>query len=314
MSGCIHILYGDPKEIKLLPGIGTCQGGYGTGIKIMKTTLYMLQEQSPIQMMSYVLRTKEGKLVVIDGGNKQDAQHLQDTLVRLGGPELAVDLWLLTHPHSDHVDALLEIFSRPHPLKVKRIYSRFLSYEFYKANDYEGCTDARTTKEYNEFAAAHPGLCFTYEKGQKFTVGSAEIHVLHVPEDESLPMNVINNSSVVLRLDAEGQRVLFLGDLGEEAGDRVLATVPHEELRADFVQMAHHGQFGVKKSFYEAVAPKACLWNTPQWLWDNTQGKGYNTGPWKTVEVQGWMKELGVRHHFVTKDGEHALELPCPLD
>lgn len=280
----------------------------------MKTTLYMLQEQSPIQMMSYVLRTKEGKLVVIDGGNKQDAQHLQDTLVRLGGPEPAVDLWLLTHPHSDHVDALLEIFSRPHPLKVKRIYSRFLSYEFYKANDYEGCTDARTTKEYNEFAAAHPGLCFTYEKGQKFTVGSAEIHVLHVPEDESLPMNVINNSSVVLRLDAEGQRVLFLGDLGEEAGDRVLATVPHEELRADFVQMAHHGQFGVKKSFYEAVAPKACLWNTPQWLWDNTQGKGYNTGPWKTVEVQGWMKELGVRHHFVTKDGEHALELPCPLD
>jgi len=32
----------------------------------MKTTLYMLQEQSTIQMMSYVLQTKEGKLVVID--------------------------------------------------------------------------------------------------------------------------------------------------------------------------------------------------------------------------------------------------------
>lgn len=281
---------------------------------MMQNTLYMLQEQSPIQMMSYVLQTKEGKIAVIDGGNKQDGKHLQDTLVRLGGPEPVVDLWLLTHPHSDHVDALLEIFSRPHPLKVKAIYSRFLSYEFYKANDFEGCTDSRTTKEYNAFAAAHPGLCHTFEKGQKFRLGSVEISVLHVPEDESLPMNVINNSSVVLRLDADGQRVLFLGDLGEEAGDRVLATVPREELRSDFVQMAHHGQFGVKKSFYEAVGPKACLWNTPQWLWDNTQGEGYNTGPWKTVEVQEWMRELGVRHHFVTKDGEHVLAFPYSLE
>ena len=43
----------------------------------MKTTLYMLQEQSPIQMMSYVLRTKEGRLAVIDGGNKEDGAHLR---------------------------------------------------------------------------------------------------------------------------------------------------------------------------------------------------------------------------------------------
>lgn len=84
-------------------------------------------------------------------------------------------------------------------------------------------------------------------------------------------MNVINNSSVVCRLDAESQRILFLGDLGEEAGDFVLEHVPAQELHADFVQMAHHGQNGVKKNFYETVAPKACLWNTLQWLWDNNQ-------------------------------------------
>lgn len=281
---------------------------------VMQTTLYMLKEQSPTQMMSYVLHTREGKLAVIDGGNRQDAGHLLDTLVRLGGPEPEVELWLLTHPHSDHVDALLEIFSKPNPLKVKRIYSHFLSYEFYLENDFPGCTDARTTKEFNQFERLHPELCFTLKKGQKFKIGSAVIHVLHVPEGETMPMNVINNSSCVFRLDAEGQRILFIGDLGEEAGDRVLETVPREELRADFVQMAHHGQSGVKKSFYEAVAPRACLWNTPQWLWDNTQGAGYNTGPWRTVEVQGWMAELGVRRHFVTKDGEQVLKLPCRLD
>ena len=280
----------------------------------MRTTLYMLQEQSPTQMMSYVLQTGEGKLIVIDGGNKQDAGHLQDTLIRLGGPEPVVDLWLLTHPHLDHVDALLEIFSRPHPLKVKKVYSCFLSYEFYKANDFEGCTDARTTQEFNAFAAEHPDICHTFEKGQRFMIDSVEINVLHVPEGETLPMNVINNSSVVFRVDAEGQRILFVGDLGEEAGDRVLETVPAEDLHADFVQMAHHGQNGVKKSFYEAVAPKACLWNTPDWLWDNGAGGGHNTGPWKTLEVRGWMDELGVKHHFATKDGDYKFVLPYPLD
>lgn len=279
----------------------------------MKTTLYMLQEQSHTQMMSYVLQSMEGKLVVIDGGTAQDADHLLDTLIRLGGPEPTVDLWLLTHPHSDHVNALLEIFSRPNPLKVKKIYSKFLSYEFYEKYDKTGAKGARVTAAFNEFKEAHSEICASFETGQKFNIDSVEIKVLYVP-DESITEDTINNSSVVFRVDAEGQRILFVGDLAAKAGDRVLALVPHNELRADFVQMAHHGQDGVKKSFYEAVAPKACLWNTPQWLWDNQrQGEPYNSGPWKTVEVQGWMRELGVRHHFITKDREYVLPLPYPL-
>ena len=123
----------------------------------MRTTLHMLHEQSPTQMMSYILQTRTGKLVVIDGGNRQDAGNLLEKLIALGGPEPTVEIWLLTHPHLDHVDALLEIFSGPHPLKVKSVYSHFLSYEFYKANDFPGCTDASTTEEFNAFAAAHPG-------------------------------------------------------------------------------------------------------------------------------------------------------------
>lgn len=280
----------------------------------MQTTLYMLAEQSAGQMMSYVLQTKEGNLIVIDGGRKEDAEDLTDTLVRLGGPHPVVDLWILTHPHSDHVDALLEIFSRQdNPLQVKKIYSHFLSYEYYKVNDYPGCEDSETTRLFLNFQEKYPDICYSLEEGQVLTAGSARISVLYVPE-ERFPMNVINNSSVVFRLDAEGQRILFLGDLGEEAGDYVLSYVPNEELHADFVQMAHHGQSGVKKDFYEAVAPKACLWNTPQWLWENNIGeKGYNSGPWRTIEVRRWMEELQIPHHFATRDGAKTIPLPYPL-
>lgn len=281
----------------------------------MMTTLHMLQEQSPnkLQMMSFVLQTKEGGLVVIDGGERADAAHLQETLIRLGGSEPVVDLWILTHPHTDHIDALLEIFSKPNPIRVKKICDHFVSEEFYRTYESYEEGSAQSLHEYNEWKAKCPEMFLDLEAGQKLTVGSAEITVLYVP-DESITVNAYNNSSVVFRVDAEGQRILFTGDLGEEAGDRMLATVPQEELRAEIVQMAHHGQNGVKKSFYEAVSPKACLWNTPVWLWENNAGEGYNTGPWRTVEVRGWMDELSVKKHFVSKDGDHVLELPYRLD
>lgn len=279
----------------------------------MLTTLYMLQEQSSIQMMSYVIKTKEGKLIVIDGGNKADAHHLLETLIRLGGPQPYIDLWILTHPHSDHLDALLEIFSKPNPLKVKKICSHFLSRDFYIHNRLDGHIDEETLDAFEKFKEKNPQLCYELQKGDKFFVGSVELSVLHVP-DGTITVDRINNSSIVFRIDVEGQRLLFLGDLAEESGEIVLERVPHEELRSSFVQMAHHGQNGVNKKFYEVVAPKACLWNTPDWLWDNNVGTGYNKGPFKTIEVQKWMEELGVDYHFITKDKEHVIPLPYPLD
>ena len=89
--------------------------------------------------------------------------------------------------------------------------------------------------------------------------------------------------------------------LGRECGD---------SLKADIVQMAHHGQNGVGRSIYQSIAPKICLWPTPQWLWDNDNGGGYNSGPWKTVETRGWMNEiLKVDKNYCIKDGDIVLQL-----
>ncbi len=75
------------------------------------------------------------------------------------------------------------------------------------------------------------------------------------------------------------------------------------------MQIAHHGQNGVTKQFYEAVNPKGCLWGTPDWLWNNDIGQGYNTHSYKTIEVRGWMTELGVKEHYIMMNGTQILEL-----
>ena len=105
-----------------------------------------------------------------------------------------------------------------------------------------------------------------------------------------------------------GKTVLFLGDLGIEGGEKLLA-MHGDALKSDYVQMAHHGQNGVTRPVYEAAAPSACLWCAPDWLWDNNAGKGYNTHTWQTVIVRGWMEEMGVKTHYVIKDGDHEIEL-----
>lgn len=111
-----------------------------------------------------------------------------------------------------------------------------------------------------------------------------------------------------MRMTLEDRTVLFTGDAGIEAGQKLLAQAG-TSLKSDICQMSHHGQNGVDRAFYEAVSPECCLWCTPEWLWNNDDGLGYNTHIWKTVEVRGWMDDLGVKEHYVMKDGEQMLLL-----
>ena len=89
-----------------------------------------------------------------------------------------------------------------------------------------------------------------------------------------------------------------------------MATVPPELIKADYVQMAHHGQNGVGREVYEAIMPSACFWCTPTWLWDNMGENGYDTGRFKTVIVRGWMSELGcVKHHYIMTNGTQTITI-----
>ncbi len=262
------------------------------------------------QMMSFLIVTSHGHVIAVDGGNKQDTEYFHGYLEALLGPKPHIDLWFLTHPHDDHTDVLYEMLRRfPDDFTVGKVVSHFPSVAFLEAHE---PTCAHTITEYNELkpllmkkgTAVHSArLC------ERFSLDGVQLEILRVC-DESITANADNNASMVFRMDACGQSVLFIGDLGVEGGIHTLETVDPEKLKVDFIQMAHHGQNGVDKPFYEACQPKACLWATPQWLWDNDAGKGYNTHSWKTVTVRGWMEELGVKHHFVNKDGTQVITLP----
>lgn len=271
-----------------------------------KNCLYMLSNQTHTQMMSFVVTTEDGKLIVIDGGVAGDAQHLLDTLRRVSGQEIPhVDAWFLTHNHQDHTGALIELLKeRKGAFSVDGYYYNFPSDQF--LTRYE----PGTVKEYAAFRSIQKDLAGKIEtitQGDVYAFGRARFDVLYTA-DPAFTHNPSNNASAVLRLTLGGKTVLFLGDLGAEAGEKLL-KMHGAGLKSDYVQMAHHGQNGVDRPVYEAAAPSACLWCAPDWLWNNDAGKGYNTHSWQTVIVRGWMEEIGVREHYVIKDGDHAIEM-----
>lgn len=271
-----------------------------------RNCLHMLGNQTTIQMMSFVVETEDGKLIVIDGGKPGDAQHLLDTLRRLSGEEKPhVDAWFLTHNHIDHTGALVTLLrEQKDAFEVDAYYYNFPSDQF--LTKYE----PGTANEFAEFRSVQKymaGKIETITQGDVYEFGPARFDVLYTP-DPAFTENVVNNSSSVLRMTLGGKTVLFLGDLGIEAG-RKLLSLHGSAIQSDYVQMAHHGQNGVEREVYEAAAPSACLWCAPDWLWDNNAGKGYNTHTWQTVIVRGWMEEMGVKTHYVIKDGDHAIEL-----
>jgi len=257
-------------------------------------TLWQLPSQGTQQMMSYVMESEGGKVVVIDGGRVLDGNYLKNFLASHGNH---VDAWFITHTHSDHVGALSWVLHNPADLVIDNIYASFPP-----ADWMEDFYDADAMDSFETFtnALAVAGKSYTgVGSGDVFDIDEIHIEILSV-ENTNITDNAVNNSSMMMRVSDPAKSVLFAGDLGDLAGDYLLGVVDHQKLKADYVQMAHHGQAGVGENFYQVVQPDYCLWPTPLWLWNNDNGGGYDSGPWTTLETRQWMDDLNVKSNYVS--------------
>ena len=113
--------------------------------------------------------------------------------------------------------------------------------------------------------------------GDCFVFDDVTVRVLRVFNPNILD-DFVNNSSAVYRIENANSSFIILGDLGVDGGNEVAQNVPLELLQADYTQMAHHGQNGVDRKFYEYITPKKCIWAALEWLWNNDVGDGFNNG------------------------------------
>ncbi len=84
------------------------------------------------------------------------------------------------------------------------------------------------------------------------------INILY-PE-KKLTFSDINNNSLVLKFVYKDTKIMFTGDIEEEAEREILKRYTIKDLKSDILKIAHHGSKGsTTTEFLEAVSPKIAL-------------------------------------------------------
>jgi len=156
---------------------------------------------------SILIRTREGKNVLIDGG--PDKTILYKLEKYLPWYDRNIDAMILTHPHADHLIGLIETAKR---YDVKRIISTGV---------------VHTTPEYLEWLnlikekkiPAEP-----FKKGDRLMLDD-DISLTALWPEISLVgerADDLNNSSLALLLQTPNEKILLMGDAQEEIEKQIL--------------------------------------------------------------------------------------------
>ena len=282
--------------------------------------LFQLTETS-LFMMSFVLITDKNNCIIIDGGRPEDMPLLKQYV---NGRH--VSAWILTHAHMDHISGFIDEFTRNGgaDFDVDMIYYNFPPYdELITKTDVEDLAYFR--QELNDslpsFNAALPNFrdrTHIVHQGETLDIDEVHIDFLY-SYHEGLTANLMNDSSLVFKVTTPNKTVLFLGDLGPDGGDLLYRESRHL-LKSDICQMAHHGHSNVSMEVYAAIMPEACMWCCADWLYNEVEEPHYLSDVEKlrrmkrirlygTAVTRKWMDILGVKKHYVTKDGTQRIEL-----
>ncbi len=276
------IIFSDSaQENKLIEGL------VGNGYWIRNTpgdswTITQYSDDSGNQGGFYTIYNEgNGALIVIDGGWSENTGKVRSIINSYGGN---VDLWILTHYHSDHVNALNGILANPEGIKIAQIICPEIDYGLYASvskewdnpQDYAGFLEL--TSGYEEFIH-HPQI------GEVYNFENLHIKFYNT-YSERITSDIPNNSSLVFRISASNESMLFVGDFYQPDIGQWMIDTYGDELKSTYMQGCHHGNSIMPSSFYEFVSPNALFFDAPQWL--------INGEKYRTKDLKAWCEQSGI--------------------
>ncbi len=268
-------------------------------------------------MCSVVLKTRSGKLVVMDGGHGEDAEHVLRCLEHLAdGEKPVISAWLFSHIHPDHYGMLYRLCTEPELAKrveIRHFYGHLLPHEFYAELSKE--RDAEMAEARDQLWNMGSTLGVTMhqvEKGDSIQVDELRFDVIHVPDMADAREMNMNDSSTVYKLTHDsGQRILFLGD-AETVCARHMLREP-ELLRSDVVQVGHHGCWSVDFDTYAAIDADAYFFEIGCRFWFGDKAEGLNTHNTGVIRSRNFIRELGKKRENIHRDTDGILSFSLPM-
>jgi beta-lactamase superfamily II metal-dependent hydrolase len=191
--------------------------------------------------MGYIIVSENKHLIVIDGGCPHDAEDFLRLIEENADGKPVVDLWIITHPHSDHDGALNRIAKTPElcaRVEIKEIVYRFPK-EFFERNGAFSNVNANANME--TVLSLTGAKAHLPELDEKVTVDGAEVHFLYYPYDCRI-INGIGNCNVcslIFTVQTKNKRILFTGDANTR-NLQVVKWLYGKALKCDILQLPHH--------------------------------------------------------------------------
>ena len=205
--------------------------------------------------MCYILQLDSGRTIVIDGGHAADAEDLVSYLEEACGGRPSVALWILTHPHGDHIGALGRIVTDSELLGRIDISAVCFDApkEFTFGNGRNIAGELSLLTKISECGAR----VITPSSGDRIDLDGAETEFLFTYRDAET-LSDPNELSLVFTVKAGKSKIMFTGDAYRASLD-MLEEKYGDSLSCDICQLAHHALNGGSISFYSAVGAKTTL-------------------------------------------------------
>lgn len=229
--------------------------------------------------LSDVIRLSDGRQIVIDIGDahEADADALYNRL-KADSPfeKPIIAAWIITHPHCDHYHGFFPFMDKyAHEVIIEKFFFNFPDpddLEHYPAlavvrnaiNEWwhtEGIPTNEVLKRFLQQVEAMGTPIYVPHTGQSYRIGDANFLFVGSTDDTIHCSQNINHACLMFMMELGGQKIFFTAD--GSFSDARLPERYGEELKADIMQVPHHG-FGcgdddVQIQGFRLVAPRVCL-------------------------------------------------------
>lgn len=282
--------------------------------------LYVLHgaEELHGNMGGMIIKTKSGKIAVIDGGRPSETDRFIRILQKITGREVPhVDVWLFSHLHVDHFGVYYRLCSEEKykgSVTVGDFYCNLLTEEFYTSLARERVTNAESIRSAMLSPDSQTGArVHTVQKGDIISLDEIEFEVIHVPDMELAEKMNMNDSSVVYKMTYDGkQTMMLLGD-AEWVCSNDLVENCADKLKSDIVQVGHHGCGNVSEKCYELIDADAYIWQIGEKFWYSDCGEGLNTHNTGVIRTRAYMMRNNPKKENIHIALDDIISSPLPM-
>ena len=218
-------------------------------VRYIETYSYMKNGEKVLAGDCTVFISPEGLVMVIDCSSQPCFEELDKQFQMMGIEK--IDIFVMSHPHSDHIGAFTQIAAK---YPVSKVYKNSVNYT--SGTYANAMNDIKTRNIPYEILYAGDEFMF----GEYITVKCYAPTPEKTEGKENAEAGDMNGTSLALKITYGDSSFWSSGDLYVKEEQDLMTTYTAEKLSADIMKMNHHGKSTSNlKDFIKYIAPKVAI-------------------------------------------------------